>query len=94
MVTNTETSTVYTHPELILVAETVAREKGIDREEVFEAMEQAIQKAGRSKYGLEHDIRAAIDRKSGVISLARYIEVAEEIENEITQITIEAAQTS
>mgnify|MGYP006430034167 FL=1 len=49
-------------PELLQVAETVARDKGIERDEVLEAMEQAIQKAGRSKYGHEHDIRAHIDQ--------------------------------
>ena len=48
--------------EMLQVADMVAREKGIEREEVLEAMEQAIQKAGRAKYGLEHDIRAEIDR--------------------------------
>ena len=37
-------------PEIILVADTVAREKNIDKEDVFTAMEVAIQKAGRSKY--------------------------------------------
>ena len=94
MDTNTETTTtMFTHPELLLVADTVAREKGIDREEVLEAMEQAIQKAGRSKYGHEHDIRAVIDRQSGEIRLARYIEVAEEIENETTQITLDVAKS-
>jgi len=92
MDSNVETTNVYTHPELLVVADTVAREKGIDREEVLDAMEQAIQKAGRSKYGHEHDIRAEIDRKSGEIKLARYIEVAEEIENEITQITLDVAK--
>ena len=56
-------------PEIILVADTVAREKNIDKEDVFTAMEVAIQKAGRSKYGFEHDIRANIDRKTGAISL-------------------------
>ena len=56
--------------EMIQVADTVAREKGLDREEVLEAMELAIQKAGRSKYGLEHDIRAEIDRKNGEIMFA------------------------
>jgi len=66
-------------PEIILVADTVAREKNIEKEDVFEAMEIAIQKAARSKYGFEHDIRASIDRKSGAISLARYREVVEEI---------------
>ncbi len=79
-------------PELLQVADTVAREKNIDRDEVLEAMEQAIQKAGRSKYGHEHDIRAHIDRKTGEIHLMRYLEVVEEIENEATQMTLGAAR--
>ena len=66
-------------PEIVLVADTVAREKNIDKEDVFGAMEIAIQKAARSKYGFEHDIRAVIDRKTGAISLARYREVVDEI---------------
>ena len=78
--------------ELLQVADQVAREKNIDREEVVEAMEQAIQKAGRSKYGHEHDIRATIDRRTGEISLKRMREVAETIENEITQISVEDAR--
>lgn len=78
-------------PELLQVADAVARDKGIDRDEVLEAMEQAIQKAGRSKYGHEHDIRAHIDRKTGEIQLARYIEVVETIENEATQFTLTQA---
>ena len=61
--------------ELIQVADVVAREKGIERDEVLEAMEQAIQKAGRSKYGQEHDIRATIDRQTGEIRLVRCTEV-------------------
>ncbi|CDL00865.1 Transcription elongation protein nusA (N utilization substance protein A) (L factor) [Magnetospirillum gryphiswaldense MSR-1 v2] len=79
-------------PELLQVADAVARDKGIDRDEVLEAMEQAIQKAGRSKYGHEHDIRAHIDRKTGEIQLARYIEVVEEeVENEATQVPLARA---
>ena len=78
--------------ELLQVADAVAREKAIDREQVLEAMEQAIQKAGRSKYGQEHDIRATIDRRSGEIKLARYIEVVDQIENEITQMTVDQAR--
>ncbi|MDD9906608.1 MAG: transcription termination factor NusA [Rhodospirillaceae bacterium] len=77
--------------EILQVADTVARDKGIDREQVLEAMEQAIQKAGRTKYGLEHDIRATIDRKTGSIQLARYLEVVEEVENEATQLTVDQA---
>ncbi len=81
--------------ELLQVADTVAREKNIDREIVISAMEEAIQKAGRSKYGHEQDIRAVIDRKSGEITLKRYREVIEneeEIENEVAQLTVEQAQ--
>ncbi len=73
------------------VADAVARDKNIDREEVLTAMEQAIQKAGRSKYGHEHDIRAAIDRKTGEIELTRVIEVVETVENEATQFTVQQA---
>lgn len=83
-----EAGDVHARPELLTVADTVARDKGIDRDEVLEAMEMAIQKAGRSKYGHEHDIRAHIDRKTGEIMLARYIEVVEdgaERENEVAQ---------
>ena len=82
-------------PEIILVADTVAREKNIDRDDVLEAMEIAIQKAARSKYGFEHDIRAHIDRKSGAISMARYREVVDndaEIENESAQICLDDAK--
>jgi len=79
-------------PELLLVADTVARDKGIERDEVLEAMEQAIQKAGRSKYGQEYDIRAEIDRKTGEIKLMRFREVADPIENEATQMSLEEAQ--
>jgi N utilization substance protein A len=89
------TEALHARPELLQVAETVARDKGIERDEVLEAMEQAIQKAGRSKYGQEHDIRAHIDRSTGAISLARYTEVVPtraEIENEIIQIDLESAR--
>jgi len=55
-------------------------------------MEQAIQKAGRSKYGQEYDIRAEIDRRNGEIRLLRFREVAEPVENEATQIPLSAAQ--
>jgi N utilization substance protein A len=80
-------------PELLQVADAVAREKMIEREEVLEAMEQAIQKAGRAKYGLEKDIRATIDRKTGEVKLSRWTEVVEQepVENEETQLPVRIA---
>ncbi len=90
-----QSEAVHSRPELLAAADQAARDKGIERDEVLEAMEQAIQKAGRSKYGHEHDIRAVIDRTSGAITLARYIEVLDndaEIENEITQLPLDQAR--
>jgi N utilization substance protein A len=83
--------TAIARPELLLVADAVAREKSIDRDEVLEAMEQAIQKAGRAKYGHEKDIRATIDRKNGDVRLSRWTEVVEAAENEDTQIPLHIA---
>lgn len=82
-------------PEIVAVADAVAREKNIDKEDVFVAMEVAIQKAGRTKYGFEHDIRAKIDRKTGAIALSRYREVVADdalIENEAAQIPLKLAK--
>ena len=77
--------------ELIQVAETVAREKLIDKEDVILAMEDAIQKAARSKYGLERDIRATINRNNGAISIEQYTYVVEEVEDESTQMSLKEA---
>ncbi|MHA1539217.1 MAG: transcription termination factor NusA [Alphaproteobacteria bacterium] len=65
--------------EIIEMADFVAREKNIDQEIIFLAMEAAIEKAGKAKYGQENDIRAQIDRKTGEIKLARYRHVVETI---------------
>ena len=77
--------------ELLQIADAVAREKSIDRKIVITAMEDAIQKAAKSRYGAENDIRCEIDPKTGETKLTRVQEVVEEIENEATQITLEDA---
>src|SRR5271167_3232719 len=87
-----DTTVTYARPELLQVADAVARDKNIDRDEVLEAMEQAIQKAGRSKYGQEYDIRAEIDRRNGEIRLLRFREVVDVVENEATHIPLSAAK--
>ena len=84
----TVTGVGYDRVELLQVAEAVARDKGIEKTEVIAAMEQAIQKAARTRYGLENDVRAEIDGKNGEIKLARYLEVADPVDNEATQISL------
>ncbi len=64
--------------ELLQIADAVAREKGIDKEIVIASIEEAIQKAARSRYGAEHDIRVAIDAKTGETSIKRYVTVVED----------------
>jgi transcription termination/antitermination protein NusA len=74
--------------ELLQIADAVAREKSIDRKIVIEAMEDAIQKAAKSRYGAENDIRCEIDPKSGETKLTRVLQVVEQVENDATQVTL------
>jgi len=80
--------------ELIQIAKAVASEKSIDESIVLEAIEEAIQKAARLRYGAELDIRAKINPTTGEQSLRRVISVVadEEVENETTQVGISAAK--
>ncbi len=73
------TQAIYGSTELLQIADAVAREKGLSKDSVIEAMEQAIQVAGRRKYGHEHNIRAEIDKKSGEIKLYRVRTVIEDL---------------
>lgn len=78
--------------ELLQIADLVAREKAIDKDIVLEAMEEAIQKAARSRYGAENEIRAQIDKNTGDIRLFRVLEVVEEVENPAVEISLEDAK--
>jgi len=78
--------------ELLQIADAVAREKVIDREIVITAMEDAIQKAAKSRYGAETNINAEIDPKSGEIRLQRLLEVVDNLEDPTIQIDITTAQ--
>jgi len=78
--------------ELLRIAESVAAEKSIDTEIILTSMETAIQKAAKTKFGSENDIRAKIDRESGNISLHKVLTVVEKPENLDTEISLEYAQ--
>jgi len=78
--------------ELLAIADAVAREKLIDREIVIEAMEDAIQRAARARYGAENDIRAKIDGKTGDMRLWRVVEVVEEVEDYFKQVSVADSQ--
>ena len=78
--------------ELLQIADAVAREKAIDKSIVIEAMADAIQKAARSRYGQETNIRADINEHTGEMKLQRLLEVVETIEEPAREIALEDAR--
>ena len=78
--------------ELLQIADAVARDKSIDKNIVISAMEDAIQKAAKTRYGSENEIRAEIDPKTGQTNLARLLEVVEVVENKATEIDLKQAR--
>lgn len=78
--------------ELLAIANSVAQEKMIDKSIVIEAMEEAIQKAARARYGAENDIRAKLDPRTGDLKLWRVVEVVEEVEDYFKQVDLKQAQ--
>mgnify|MGYP000899169657 CR=1 FL=1 len=78
--------------ELLQIADAVAREKSIDRRIVIAAMEEAMAKAARSRYGASSEIQAEIDPKTGETRLHRVLSVVDLVENDSTQISVEDAK--
>lgn len=78
--------------ELLQIADAVAREKSIDRQIVVDAMQDAIAKAARSRYGAETDVHAEINTKTGELRLARHLQVVEQVENGAVEITVDEAK--
>ena len=78
--------------ELLQIADAVAREKSISREIVLQSMEDALQKAARSRYGQETEVRAEINPKTGEIRFSRLMLVVDMVESDATQITLEDAR--
>ena len=78
--------------ELLAIADSVAREKLIDKAIVIEAMEDAIQRAARARYGAENDIRAKLDPQSGDLRLWRVVEVVDQVDDYFKQVSLTDAQ--
>ena len=78
--------------ELLQIADAVAREKSIERVIVIAAMEDAIAKAARSRYGAETDVHAEINPKTGELRLSRHMMVVEKVENPAIEMTLEDAR--
>src|SRR5258705_4476767 len=78
--------------ELLQIADAVAREKSIDKSVVIHAMEEAMQRAAKSRYGAENEIKVEIDPKTGETHISRYPHVVDKIENDKIEISITDAR--
>jgi N utilization substance protein A len=79
--------------ELLQIADAVARDKNIDKTVVISAMEEAMQRAAKARYGSENEIRVTIDPKTGETHVSRYLNVVEQVENDKTEISLKDALT-
>ena len=78
--------------ELLQIADAVAREKSIDKEVVISAMEEAMERAAKSRFGAENEIKVEIDPKTGETHTSRYLHVVDEVENTKTEISVADAR--
>ncbi|MFN4186109.1 MAG: NusA N-terminal domain-containing protein, partial [Hyphomonas sp.] len=78
--------------ELLQIADAVAREKSIDRMVVIEAMQDAMEKAAKGRYGAETEIKVEINPRSGETRMWRLLEIVEEVEEPSRQIDLKHAQ--
>ena len=78
--------------ELLQIADSVARDKSIEKGVVLAAMEEAMQKAAKAHYGTENEIKVEIDAKTGETHVSRYLHVVEQVENDKIEISVEDAR--
>jgi N utilization substance protein A len=74
--------------ELLQIADAVAREKSIDKQVVIAAMEEAMERAAKSRFGAENEIKVEIDPKTGETHTSRYLHVVDEVDNTKTEISV------
>ena len=78
--------------ELITVIEQIGREKGIDKEILFEALESALLSASRKTLGASDNFRMHIDRKSGDLRVYCRKKVVEAVADDKQEISLTAAK--
>ncbi len=81
--------------EMLMVADAVSNEKGMDKEIIFEAIEAALASASRKRHGDDIDVRVAIDRKSGAYETFRrwmvFADDSDELEEPVRELRLQDA---
>ena len=73
--------------EILEVVASVSMEKGVDKEIIFEALEEAIASASKKLLDDEALVNVVIDRKTGDYNTFRAWEIVDEVMNEVNEIT-------
>ena len=78
--------------DLTRMVDQVSREKGVERDVLIKALEEAVRAAARKKYGPDYDLEVSFNDELGEIEVFEFKEVAEEITNKHVQITLDEAR--
>ncbi len=78
--------------DLSRIIEQVGKDKGIDRQILVEALEQALLAAARKKYGLKQELEAKYNQDVGEVELFQFKTVVKKIKNPPTEIGLEEAR--
>lgn len=70
----------------------MAKDKGIDPEQVIESIEEAMRQAAKQEYGVDKEIEARFNQGSGEVEIFEFRTVTEQIDDEDTQITLDDAK--
>lgn len=81
-----------TNVSLKQAIEQIVKEKGIDRQVVIEAMEQAVLSAANKKYRNTRILEAHYNHETGEVELFEYVRVVEEVQDSYTEISVEEAR--
>ncbi|GAB4368394.1 MAG: transcription termination factor NusA [Acidobacteriota bacterium] len=86
-----EKGTTMSHTDLIQAIEDITRERGIDREIIIKALEEAFAAAARKVLHTRENIAAVFDEKSGEFRIYAKRRVVPEVTDELTEISLEEA---
>ncbi len=78
--------------ELLLALEQLEKEKGLELEMLFDVIEDAVVKAYKNNFGATHNVEVELNRQTGEINVYSVRIVADEVLDDITQISVEEAQ--
>ncbi|RLF58961.1 MAG: transcription termination/antitermination protein NusA, partial [Thermoplasmata archaeon] len=78
--------------DLKRMIETVSREKGVEKDVLVQALEEAVKAAARKTFGAERDLEVSFNDELGEIEVFEFKEVVSEVADEHLQVSLEEAR--